>query len=266
MMLQQQCKATTRMVHPGFQIAFWKTAIDKIGLCCISNCRFVKRNWGLIKTNLIVIWWQFEMRRSKGSVRWLQVRSRCCQFFSVDSRWLFALIQIWVVLCYDQNCPQDSYLLLFLPSWLKMSPLKCLLTLTPPLKTRGKVMTMMVVITSRILILTTVITVIATLRFQSVPFPTEHVTSSSQRQVSKRERNVDSLLWQIHRHFGNKSNFAPMTNPALISRSGTCWLAGGWSTTEWMVGAELLLCSVREEHTGAESTGGQTNHSWECHG
>ena len=79
------------VMHQVFQIAFWKTAIDKIGLCCISNCRFAKRNWGLIKTNLIVIWWQFEMRACKGSVGWLQVRSRCCQFFSVDSRWLFAL-------------------------------------------------------------------------------------------------------------------------------------------------------------------------------
>ena len=48
--------------------------------------------------------------------------------------------------------------------------------------------------------------------FQSVPFPTEHVTSSAHTS----ERNVDSLLWQIQCHFGNKSNLGPMTNQDML--------------------------------------------------
>ena len=61
----------------------------------------------------------------------------------------------------------DAKILLLLPCWEKMSPLKCLLTLTSPPSTLSGGTTM-VVITTRINILTSVITVIATFSVCSI--------------------------------------------------------------------------------------------------
>ena len=67
----------------------------------------------------------------------------------------------------------------------------------------------LVVITSRtILILTVVTVIVATLLFQSVPFPTEHVTSSSQQEV-RQEREMSTACC-------DKSTVTLETNPILL--------------------------------------------------
>ena len=140
--------------------------------------------------------------------------------------------QIWIVLCCNH---QNLWLL---PSWLKMSPLKCLLTLTSPANTWGKATMVVVVITSKILILIVVVTVIVAtllLQFSAVPFPTEHVTSSSHRPSKTREREMSTACC-------DKSSVTLETNPLLLpwqiwSRGGA---AAGGHVASPMVGSQLV--------------------------
>ena len=96
-------------------------------------------------------------------------------------------------------------ILLLLPCWEKMSPLKCLLTLTSPPSTLSGG-TRMVVVTSRINILTSVITVIATFSVCSISHGACHKQRTQVREMSTAccdkssvtlETNPISVPWQI---------------------------------------------------------------------
>ena len=122
----------------------------------------------------------------------------------------------------------------------------------------------LVVITNRILILPTLVIVvtvivIATLLFQSaVPFPTEHVTSSSQK-TTEREREMSTAccdksgvsLWkQIQFCSHDKSGKA---------KSGETGHVASPMVEAQLTGGSLSSAAeqLREEDTGAESTGGR---------
>ena len=165
--------------------------------------------------------------------------------------------QIWIVLCCNH---QNLWLL---PSWLKMSPLKCLLTLTSPANTWGKATMVVVVITSKILILIVVVTVIVAtllLQFSAVPFPTEHVTSSSHKPSKTRERekcrqpavtNPASLWKQIHFCSHDKSD------QEEEQRRGDM-LPRRWSDRNWWL---ELGCSARRGRHRRRIHRWPTNHT-----